>query len=119
MTPELSPRRRFLLMGVLPVSLLLIAVPLAPFVAPQVQQTLRDTSAWRASAKTPHITEVRATMNAENMPRTDPSLKNEMRASRRMVARDVLDRLESETRQNGGKTRLSPLDVKRLRNALH
>ncbi len=119
MTPEFSPRRRFLLGGILPISLLLIMVPLAPFIAPQVQQTFRKTSAWRVSTEPTRIAEVQATMDSETTPRIAPSVAKDIKVKSRMVARDVLDRLENETREHGGKTHLSPLDVKRLRNALH
>jgi hypothetical protein len=35
-----------------------------------------------------------------------------------MVALDVIRRLEEEARRQGGNTRLTPLDLRRLRNAL-
>ena len=122
MTLQLCPRRRFLLFGVLPASLLMIAVPLAPHLVPQVQEAFRDINRRQV---TPVPAKSLDTLLSWQAPRTDgvaprilPSVEDDLRRHRRRVALDIVSRLEGEARRQGSHTRLSPLDLKRLRNGL-
>jgi hypothetical protein len=118
MKPQLTTRRRFLLFGVLPVSLLMIAVPLFPHVAPQINESMLSLNNRQVAAAAPASLAASKFVYDENAPRISPSVEPGLRQGRRMVALDVITRLEEEARRQGGNTRLSPLDLKRLRNAL-
>ncbi|MES2461534.1 MAG: hypothetical protein V4671_13200 [Armatimonadota bacterium] len=118
MTPEINSHRRFLLFGILPVSLLMIAAPLSPHLAPQINEAMREMNHRQIATASPTTITVDPVLLDKNAPRISPSIESGLRQGRRMVALDVISRLENEARQQGGKTRLSPLDLKRLRNAL-
>ncbi len=118
MTTETNSHRRFLLFGILPVSLLMITAPLSPHLAPQINRAVRDMNHRQVATASPMTMTVDPDVLDPNAPRISPSIEPGLRQGRRMVALDVISRLESEARRHGGKTRLSPLDLKRLRNAL-
>ena len=115
---ELSSRRRFLLFGILPISLMLIAVPIAPQVASQVQDTLRATANRQVAMSSPSAPDFEASAYDPETPRISPTILPDLRKGRRMVALDVISRLQEEASRKGGNTKVSPLDIKRLRNAL-
>ncbi len=118
MTSHLNSRRRLLLFGILPVSLLMIAAPLSPHIAPQISETVHDINNRQVAVVSPVPSAVSLNSFDETAPRISPSAEKGMREGRRMVALDVISRLEEEARRKGGNTRLSALDLKRLRNAL-
>ena len=118
MTLELSSRRRFLLFGILPVSLMLIAFPVAPQVLSQVQDNLRAVGNRQVAMSSPNTPILEANNYDPRTPRISPSILPNLRKGRRMVALDVISRLQEEASRKGGNTRVSPLDLKRLRNAL-
>ena len=118
MTLELSSRRRFLLFGILPVSLMLIAVPIAPQVLAQVQDNIRAGGNRQVAMSTPSVPSLDANTYNPETPRISPTILPNLRKGRRMVALDVISRLQEEASRKGGNTQVSPLDLKRLRNAL-
>ncbi len=118
MTLELSSRRRFLLFGILPISLMLIAVPVAPQIASQVQDNLRASGGRQVAMSSPSAPALESSAYNPETPRISPSILPNLRKGRRMVALDVISRLQEEASRRGGNTQVSPLDLKRLRNAL-
>ena len=94
MNTEFLSRRRLLVLTLLPLVLLFAATPLASHLAPQEPQPQQV-----ASIDSPADTEI------DRM--------------HRVVALDVIARLENEANHQHGTTRLTPLDLKRIRNALN
>ncbi|MES2459754.1 MAG: hypothetical protein V4671_04165 [Armatimonadota bacterium] len=100
---ELAERRPVLLFAVLPLSLLLIGSGLAPFLTHRAQ----------ASA-TPQL---RTTREEPGADLGSPVKQREW--IHRSMALHTVDRWEKESQRSGGETRISALDLRRLRNALH
>lgn len=117
MKPEPTTHRRFLLTGVLPFSLLMIAVPLAPQVIPQIQDTFRVLNSRQMAMVSPASPITAELRYDKDTPRISPSIMPGLRKGRRMIALDVIRRLEEQARRQGGEASLTPLDLRRLRNA--
>lgn len=96
----------------------MIVVPLAPQVASQVQENLRAVGNRQVVMSAPAPPTFEANTNDESTPRISPTIIPGLRQGRRMVALDVISRLQEEARRKGGDTKITPLDLKRLRNAL-
>lgn len=95
MNTEFLSRRRLLILTILPTVLLFAVTPLASRFAPQGREPQPQQF---ASVALPADTEL------ERM--------------HRIAALDVVARLEKEANHQKGTTHLTPLDLKRLRNAL-
>ena len=113
MNTEFSSRRRLLLLIVLPVSLLLIATPFASHLPFPGQSGAREPQQIAAA-----YPKFQTETDQEVAPRISPSTQRDVQKVHRQVALDIVARLENEALRENGKTRLTSLDLKRLRNAL-
>jgi hypothetical protein len=95
-------RRSSLVVTLLPISLLLIGCGLSPFFTKQTEATITPAAGEK---REPSLREIA------------PSEKG-IKQVHRMVALDMVERLEKESRESAGNVWISPLDLRRLRNAL-
>ncbi|MES2464584.1 MAG: hypothetical protein V4671_28820 [Armatimonadota bacterium] len=117
MKPDPISYKRFMLGAVLPFTILVSVLPIAPSILPPALQSLRTamiTSSSTAPFQSPLC--VRTPL-AEGCREADTA-KGGTTADERRAALTVVNRWESEFRQRGGEAQVSAGDLERLRRAL-